>query len=62
MQSPHHPSCVDQAREVYEEHQRYCRQCALGSSPCAAAKHLRRAYNNAMRRAQATASSRQVTR
>ncbi|WP_030753442.1 hypothetical protein [Streptomyces sp. NRRL S-31] len=63
MQSPHQPApSVDQAREDYDEHRRYCRQCALGPSPCAAAKHLRRVYNNAMRTARPSAPRRPVTR
>jgi heterodisulfide reductase subunit C len=50
MQSPNQPAAsVDQAREDYEAHRRYCRQCALSTSPCPAAKHLRRVYNNAAR-------------
>jgi heterodisulfide reductase subunit C len=40
---------LDQAREQYETHQEYCRQCAADTLPCPAAKHLRRAYNNAIR-------------
>ncbi|GGS97718.1 MULTISPECIES: hypothetical protein [Streptomyces] len=56
MQSSSHPTpaaapSLDQAREDYETHRRYCRQCALNASPCPAAKHLRRLYNNATRSA-----------
>ncbi|MEU8472281.1 hypothetical protein AB0F30_31070 [Streptomyces sp. NPDC029006] len=50
MQSPNPPAVsVDQARQDYEAHRRYCRQCALNGSPCPAAKHLRRVHNNATR-------------
>ncbi|WP_225829038.1 hypothetical protein [Streptomyces naphthomycinicus] len=50
MQSPNPTAAsVDQAREDYEDHRRYCRQCAVSPSPCPAAKHLRRLYNNAAR-------------
>ncbi|WEH43137.1 hypothetical protein OG233_28485 [Streptomyces sp. NBC_01218] len=40
-----------EARDPYEEHRRTCRQCAADAAPCPVAKHLRRAYNNALRAA-----------
>ncbi|MFF5536989.1 hypothetical protein ACFY71_31775 [Streptomyces cinerochromogenes] len=51
MQSRNQPTTpsLDEAREDYETHRRYCRQCARSASPCPAAKHLRRLYNNATR-------------
>ncbi|AYN43240.1 hypothetical protein D9753_35040 [Streptomyces dangxiongensis] len=59
MQSPNQPApSVDQSREDYEAHRRYCRQCALADSPCPAAKHLRRVYNNATRAARSGRSRR----
>ncbi|MEU1054012.1 hypothetical protein ABZ397_15860 [Streptomyces sp. NPDC005876] len=42
---------VEQAREDYDAHRRYCRQCQADAAPCPAAKHLRRIFNNAARAA-----------
>ncbi|WP_169808516.1 hypothetical protein [Streptomyces longwoodensis] len=47
MHSPE--DALHQARAVYEEHRRTCRQCAVDTVPCAVAKHLLRIYNNARR-------------
>lgn len=33
-----------------QQHLAQCRQCAVSPTPCAAAKFLQRAYNNAKRR------------
>lgn len=46
-------SSAGDARDPYEAHLRACRQCAADTTPCAAAKHLRRAYNNALRASRA---------
>ncbi|MFI2433517.1 hypothetical protein [Streptomyces sp. NPDC018693] len=53
---PPHEESLRQARATYDEHLRTCRQCAVDTVPCAAAKHLLRLYNNA-RRGQARPSS-----
>ncbi|MFF6826661.1 hypothetical protein [Streptomyces longwoodensis] len=45
MHSPE--DALHQARAAYEDHLRTCRQCAVDTVPCAAAKHLARIYNNA---------------
>ncbi|WP_320781804.1 hypothetical protein [Streptomyces sp. CRN 30] len=42
---------LEQARAEYEAHTRGCRQCLADTVPCAAAKHLRRVYNNLTRAA-----------
>ncbi|MEU5110960.1 hypothetical protein AB0G64_05605 [Streptomyces longwoodensis] len=47
MHSPE--DALHQARAAYEDHLRTCRQCAVDTVPCAAAKHLARVYNNARR-------------
>ncbi|WP_432136492.1 MULTISPECIES: hypothetical protein [unclassified Streptomyces] len=47
-----------QARAAYDEHLRTCRQCAVDTVPCAAAKHLLRLYNNARRGARTNSAMR----
>ncbi|MEU1089406.1 hypothetical protein ACFYPN_30555 [Streptomyces sp. NPDC005576] len=50
-------SSPGEARDPYEAHLRACRQCAADTTPCAAAKHLRRAYNNALRASRADSTA-----
>jgi len=45
-------SPLERARLDYENHLAACRQCAQDRMPCAAAKHLRRLYNNLGRAAE----------
>jgi hypothetical protein len=52
---------LDRAREEYESHQRSCRQCRADATPCPAAKHLRRVYNNLARAARPRPSGRAVS-
>ncbi|EGG47105.1 MULTISPECIES: hypothetical protein [Streptomyces] len=49
-----HPSQspLERARLDYENHLGACRQCDRDRTPCAAAKHLRRIYNNLSRAAE----------
>ncbi|WP_329141380.1 hypothetical protein [Streptomyces sp. NBC_00670] len=44
-------NALERARLDYENHLGACRQCAQDRVPCAAAKHLRRLYNNLSRAA-----------
>ncbi|MFE3638677.1 hypothetical protein [Streptomyces sp. NPDC059168] len=39
----------ENARLMYEEHMRTCRQCHVDTVPCAVSKHLLRICNNARR-------------
>ncbi|MES4889990.1 hypothetical protein [Streptomyces sp. NPDC096012] len=39
----------ENARHMYDQHMRTCRQCHADSARCAVAKHLLRIYNNARR-------------
>ncbi|MFD6529940.1 hypothetical protein [Streptomyces sp. NPDC060184] len=63
MQQSGQPSApFDEARDAYEAHRRACRQCRVDGLPCPAAKHLRRAHNNALRAARSAPAGRSPLR
>ncbi|MEU6404353.1 hypothetical protein [Streptomyces sp. NPDC046985] len=51
---PSQEDAVQQAQSDHQQHLRTCRQCHADGAPCAVAKHLLRAYNNARRNSSRT--------